>query len=165
LEIMQSSHHLTFRRADLSHPGDADATLQLLNHYAADAMGLGRELTPEVRRQVISGLRGHPSTLVFLARAKEEPIALAVCFHGFSTFNARPLLNIHDFVVRRDYRAQGVGTRLLEFVAKHAEEMGCCRLTLEVRADNAPAKSVYSALGFDSGSPSYEFWTKPLGGE
>lgn len=153
---------VTFREADIHSVVDADAVLELLDHYSADPMGQGRELPPEVRGSVIEGLRGQSGTLAFLAFADGQPIALAICFRSFSTFNALPLVNIHDLVVRRGFRGQGIGSRLLEFVSDYARDAGCCRVTLEVRSDNATAKSTYRGQGFGSNDPSYEFWVKPL---
>jgi ribosomal protein S18 acetylase RimI-like enzyme len=35
-------------------------------------------------------------------------------------------------------------------VAAKGRELGCCKLTLEVRADNYPAQRLYEAVGFDN---------------
>ena len=88
--------------------------------------------------------------MVFLAWDKDTPVGIAVCFVGFSTFMARPLLNIHDLAVIPAYRRQGVGRLLLERVAAKGQELGCCKLTLEVRADNHSAQRLYEAVGFDN---------------
>jgi predicted N-acetyltransferase YhbS len=77
-------------------------------------------------------------------------MGIAICFVGFSTFLARPLINIHDLAVLPTYRGQGVGRRLLEQVATKGKALGCCMLTLEVRADNYPAQRLYEAAGFDN---------------
>ena len=49
---------------------------------------------------------------------RDNPVGAAVCFIGFSTFAAKPLINIHDFVVLPAARGKGVGRRLLEAVEK-----------------------------------------------
>jgi ribosomal protein S18 acetylase RimI-like enzyme len=93
------------------------------------------------------------------------PVGLAVCFLGFSTFQARPLLNIHDLAVRPNHRGAGVGGALLGAVESEALRMGCCKVTLEVRTDNHTAQSLYRRAGFGPGTdPSfgYAFWTKTL---
>ena len=164
-EQVEAPPDLTFREADLDCTADAEAVVGLLNHYAADPMGQGKELDDDVRGRLIENLQRHPTSLVFVAFSADRPIGLAVCFHGFSTFAGRPLVNVHDFVVHREYRGQGIGSRLMAYVVSRAEQMGCCRLTLEVRADNAVAKSVYRAQGFSSGDPNYEFWAMPLNGD
>jgi ribosomal protein S18 acetylase RimI-like enzyme len=134
--------------ADLSRPDHQDATVQLLNAYAMDPMGDGRPLSETARRELIPGLRRHPTTMVFLAYLGFEPVGLAICFRGFSTFAARQLLNIHDYFVAPAYRGAGVGRHLLAAVERRARDIGCCKLTLEVQENNHRAKGLYSAAGF-----------------
>ncbi len=62
-------------------------------------MGNGKSLSPEARRALIPGLQEHPTTVIFLAYQGGKAIGVAVCFLGFSTFDAKPLLNIHDLAV------------------------------------------------------------------
>ena len=107
---------------DLRRPEHQSATLELLDAYARDPMGNGAPLPAEVRRQLIPGLREHPTTLVFLAYSEGVAIGLAVCFRGFSTFAAMPLTNIHDLVVLSTHRGQGVGRRLSNRLRRRA---GC----------------------------------------
>ena len=70
------------------------------------------------------------------------------CFEGYSTFKARPLLNIHDIVVHPDYRGAGVGQALLGAAHDLARTRGCCKLTLEVLSGNALAMRSYARHGF-----------------
>ena len=37
----------------------------------------------------------------------------------------------------------------MDACADHARALGCGKLTLEVNADNAPARALYRSLGFD----------------
>src|SRR5215470_19043690 len=136
--------------ADLGDPQHQDAIVQLIDTYARDPMGGGKALPEAVRAALIPGLQRHPTTVVFLAWHSATPVGIAVCFVGFSTFLARPLLNIHDLAILPAYRRQGVGRLLLERVAAKGHELGCCKLTLEVRADNSSAQRLYEAVGFDN---------------
>ena len=134
--------------ADLTRVEHQRAIVELIDAYARDPMGDGKPLSAEVRRALIPGLQQHPTTLVFIAYQGGEPVGIAMCFRGFSTFAARPLINIHDFAVLPAHRGQGIGRRLLEAVERKAREMGCCRLTLEVQENNHGARRVYAAAGF-----------------
>jgi ribosomal protein S18 acetylase RimI-like enzyme len=134
--------------ADLSRADHQEATVQLLEAYSMDPMGDGRPLSETARREVISGLRAHPTTMVFLAYDGPEPVGFAICFRGFSTFAARPLLNIHDFYVVPACRGTGLGRRLLSAVEQGARAAGCCKLTLEVQENNQRAQGIYTAAGF-----------------
>ena len=80
-------------------------------------------------------------------------MGLAVCFLGLSTFEARPLLNLHDLVVHPEYRGMGIGRGLLSEVEALALRLACCRVTLEVRQDNRGAMHLYSSFGFSPPQP------------
>ena len=77
-----------------------------------------------------------------------EPIGLINCFEGYSTFKAKPLLNVHDIAVLPAFRGQGVGQALLQAAQDHAHARGCCKLTLEVLSGNHPALQSYRRFGF-----------------
>ncbi len=134
--------------ADLSRPDHQEATVFVLNAYALDPMGDGKPLSEAALRDLIPGLREHPTTMVFLAYRGTEPVGLAICFRGFSTFAARPLVNISDYFVFPAHRGAGIGRLLLGAIERRAREIGCCRLTLEVQENNHRARLVYAAAGF-----------------
>lgn len=144
------------RLADLAAADDARAILTLLDHYAEHPLGNGGPLPANVRQQVIEGLRQHPHALVFLAESGPQVAGMAVCFVGFSTFKASPLVNIHDLVVQHDWRGRGIGGALIDAVAAHARTRNWCAVTLEVRADN-PARRLYAQKGFrDLSEPTHD---------
>jgi len=152
--------------ADLADSARARDVLDLICAYARDPMGDGKELDGRVQRDLIEGLRRHPTTRIYVAY-QDIAVGIAVCFLGFSTFAARPLLNIHDFYVRPSHRGMGIGRLLLAIVEQRARNMGCCRLTLEVQQNNRRAQKLYRAAGFEQAlyepeaGPS-QFWRKPL---
>jgi ribosomal protein S18 acetylase RimI-like enzyme len=133
--------------ADLALPEHQDAVVRLLDHYASQPMGNGQPLPEDVKFRLIDGLRAHPMTRIFLAFVDGSAVAIATCFVGFSTFKAKPLINIHDLAVHKEYQSQGIGTQLIEAVTDYAREMDCCAITLEVRRDN-PARHLYLKKGF-----------------
>jgi ribosomal protein S18 acetylase RimI-like enzyme len=134
--------------ADLTLPEHREGVLALVDAYSMDAMGSGKPLDRDVRARLIPGLQRHPTTLTFLAFEGEQPVGVAVCFIGFSTFAAEPLVNIHDCIVLPAFRGKSVGRRLLEAVEGKARELGCCKLTLEVMDNNDRALRAYKAVGF-----------------
>lgn len=135
-------------QADLDRPDHQRAVRELTAAYAADPMGNGAPLSAAVLDQLIDGMRAHPTTLVFLAFAGREPVGIANCFLGFSTFAARPLINIHDLSVEAGWRGRGIGRALLHAVEEEARRRGCVKLTLEVGDRNLPARRAYEACGF-----------------
>jgi GNAT superfamily N-acetyltransferase len=141
--------NLRISEADLADPRDAQGVLEVLDSYAADPVGGGEPLREDVRSRLPSMLQALPNALVLLAFDADRPIGVAVCFFGFSTFRARPLLNIHDLAVLPQYRGRGIGRALLAAAEDHAQRRGCCKLTLEVQDDNARARALYQRFGFD----------------
>jgi ribosomal protein S18 acetylase RimI-like enzyme len=136
------------RPADLASASDAAGILAVLDSYASDPVGGGTPLTAEVRNRLIPALREHPGALVLLALTGERPVGLLNGFFGLSTFQARPLLNIHDIAVVPDMRGQGIGRLMLTESEKIARQRGCCKLTLEVQDGNSPARLLYDRFGF-----------------
>jgi len=154
--------------ADLERSDHEQAIVALLDAYSQDPMGNGAPLPDSVKRDLVQGLREHPTTLVFLAYDGAAPVGVAVCFRGFSTFAARPLINIHDLAVLPARRGEGIGRLLLDAVAEKGRALGCCKLTLEVLENNARARRIYDAAGFRQAVYRPEaggalFMTKPLG--
>lgn len=140
---------IVITEADLDCAADADAVLMLIDVYSRDPMGRGRPLDDDVRDRLIDGLRAHPTTVILLARdAADRPLGAAVCFLGFSTFAARPLLNIHDLTVHPDARGRGVGRALITAAAAAIRRRGGVRVTLEVNDANPRARALYESLGF-----------------
>jgi GNAT superfamily N-acetyltransferase len=134
--------------ADLGDPLHQQAVITMIDAYARDPMGDGAPLDPKVKARLVPGLSAHPTTLIFLAFDHEQPVGIAVCFLGFSTFAAKPLVNIHDFAVLATHRGRGVSRQLLDAIEAKARALGCCKLTLEVLENNHRARHVYETFGF-----------------
>jgi ribosomal protein S18 acetylase RimI-like enzyme len=153
--------------ADLARPDHQDAVRALIAAYANDPMGNGGPLPADVMERLIPGLQRHPTTLILLAYVGGEPAGIATCFVGFSTFYARPLVNIHDLAILPGFRGRGVGRQLLEGVLDKAGQLGCCKVTLEVHEGNTRAKQIYEAAGFAEGAARepggrWLFYSRPL---
>lgn len=159
---------LRYLKADLERADHQAAVLAMIDAYARDSMGDGAPLASDVRERLIPGLRSHPTTLIILAYDGDVPVGVAVCFLGFSTFAARPLVNLHDVCILPTHRCRGIGRGLLAAVEAKARELGCCKLTLEVLDQNHHALKTYTAAGFkryalQPGAGEAIFLTKPLG--
>ena len=126
----------------------SQAVLDLLNAYAGDPMGNGSPLSADVLKALIPGLQQHPTTIIFLAFTAGKAVGIITCFKGFSTFAAKPTVQISDFYIHPEYRKQGIGTLLLNAVDKKAIELGGCKITLEVQENNATAMEAYVKSGF-----------------
>lgn len=138
---------LEIHEADLDNPVHCAGIVDV-HSYASDPVGGGEALSPEVRRRLVPALRSHPGALVLLAFVDARPVGISVCFLGLSTFQARPLLNIHDLAIVPEWRGNGIGRALLGAAEVRALRQGCCKLTLEVQDDNRWARGLYESFGF-----------------
>lgn len=137
------------RQVNFRDAKDRAAFIYVLDSYARDPMGAGHPLADDVRARLCDDLAGLSYAVSYLAWAHDEPVGLINGFVGYSTFKARPLINIHDIAVVPDRRGQGVGRKLLDAMQQHAQALGCCKMTLEVLSGNEPARLAYLKYGFE----------------
>jgi len=159
--------NVTIVETDLSRRAHQEALVAMLDAFMREPLQGGEPLSERVKREVVPGLRAHPACYTWLAYREEKPVGFTICFLGFSTFMARPLINIHDIFVDSSARGLGIGAMLIERVETKARELNCCRITLEVREDNRVARGLYRRVGFDrvvvgAEHVPMEFWHKPL---
>lgn len=136
-------------RADYADPAHAAALVELLDHYAQDPAGGGAPLSDFARDNLVAALAARPFIFSVLAFEDGEAVGLVNAIEGFSTFACRPLVNIHDVVVRETHRGRGIAVLLFAEVEAVARERGACKLTLEVLSANRAARGLYVKLGFD----------------
>ena len=139
---------LTVRPVNFADTQEVQQYLDLLDAYARDPMGAGRPLPAAVRNRLAGDLARHPGAHCLLARHATTAVGVATCFLGYSTFRARPLLNIHDIAVLPAWRGRSVARELLAAIAELGRQLDCCRITLEVREDNPRARRIYEHAGF-----------------
>jgi ribosomal protein S18 acetylase RimI-like enzyme len=151
---------LNFIEIDLYNEEHVAALINLLDCYMRDPMGVRAPMPDGLAPKIIEGLRNYPGYLGFLVKAGERYAALANCNKNFSTWQARHLINIHDFIVHPDFRGQGVGRFLLDKIADWGQKNGYCRVNLEVRRDNESAQKLYQKAGFADCTPPMYFWER-----
>jgi ribosomal protein S18 acetylase RimI-like enzyme len=133
---------------DLLDAAQANDWLELLDHYAQDPMGGGSGLSAYAQANLLHQLQDLPNFHSAMALIGDRAVGLINCFTGFSTFAAKPLLNIHDIVVHAEFRGQGIAQTLLQWAAEKGLVLGCCKLTLEVLSNNQRAMLAYERAGF-----------------
>ena len=154
-------------RADYHNPQHQKDLLYLLDQYARDPMGGGEGLKGSVKETLIDQLQQRDFACTVLAYVDDQPAGIANCFEGFSTFAAKPLINIHDLAVVSEFRGMGISQALLQEVENIAREKGCCKVTLEVLSGNQTAINSYQKFGFrqyelDPEKGQAQFWEKKL---
>ena len=154
-------------QADYRKPAHAEALITLLDEYAQDPMGGGEGLAQQVKSNLVEALAGMPGAFSVLAFSGDRAAGLVNCFQTLSTFQCRPLINIHDVVVAKEYRGLGISQNMLELVEAIGRKRGCCKLTLEVLEGNRVAQNAYRKFGFSGYELDPEqgkalFWEKKL---
>ena len=89
---------------------------------------------------------------IYVARDGRRVVAMASLLYTISTAEGGKAALFEDLVVRPEYRKQGIGAKLLEYVIAQAREQGVLRLTLLTDMQNEQAQVLYRKLGF-VGSP------------
>ena len=153
--------------ADYLDPHHQTDIVALMKAYALDPMGGGKALAEEAINHLGDELAKRPYAFTLIAYVDDRAAGLVTCFELFSTFACKPLINIHDVVVLKEYRGRGLSKQLLERVEKISRDKQCCKLTLEVLSGNAVARSAYQDFGFSGYQLSpetgtAEFWQKVL---
>jgi GNAT superfamily N-acetyltransferase len=174
--ISSATKMIVCKLVNYSDPRQGAVLTKLLNAYATDHLGGGTPLKDEVLEQLPARLAMIPHAFSFVAYAAAHdtaassaegeqgnneaaiveatatctPAGLVNCFEGFSTFAAKPLVNVHDMYVADAFRGQGVSQALMAAVEKEARARGCCKMTLECLSKNQIALNAYKKCGFGS---------------
>lgn len=135
-------------KIDYLNPEHQAHLLFLLNHYAEDEMGGAKPLSEHVKQNLAAELAKRNDAFTIIAYVDGRPAGLANCFEGFSTFSCKPLINIHDLAVHRDYRGKGLSKHLMQKVTEEGKSRQCCKVTLEVLTGNKVAYNAYLKFGF-----------------
>lgn len=140
---------ITTIQVDYSNAKHCSDLIALLAEYAEyETDESGRMMMPEELLDIPSKLAEFPTAFSILAYDGDSAVGLANCLYGFSTFQGRPLVNIHDVVVTEACRGRGVAGSLLAKIDEIATANDCCRVTLEVLDDNDSARRAYEKHGF-----------------
>lgn len=84
---------------------------------------------------------------VVIGEYQGVPVAFALYFHNFSTFQCLPGLYLEDLFVKEEYRGKGFGRTMLSYLASIAKERRCGRFEWICLDWNVDALKVYRALG------------------
>ena len=154
-------------QADYQNEQHGKDLVMLLNAYALDPMGGGEALTEHTQQNLVANLAKRHDFLTLLCYVDDKPAGILNCIEGFSTFKCKPLLNIHDCGVLKEYRGLGLSQKLFIKAEEISRTRGYCKLTLEVLEGNTVAQNAYRKLGFtgyelDEKTGKALFWEKVL---
>lgn len=159
---MEHQPIVSFKFCDFTSEYHCTMLATLINHYISDPMGGGTPLNGMAQLRLVDGLANHPGCFVLFAFMEDAIVGMTTCFINFSTFKCKPFINIHDLIVLKEFRSLGIGKALLRQCCNIATERKYCKVTLEVRDDNANAQRLYKNVGFASSEPNFQYWTKAI---
>ena len=154
--------NLSFTHADFSDSYHQKMFVELINHSKLDLMGISKPMSEEKQTKLINGMKNNKSAFVLFAIINDQIVGMVTCFVNFSTFKAKPYLNIQDFIIFKEFRGIGIGKELMGRCIHIARKRDYCKITIGVRDDNLPAMNFYKSLDFEENIPVMHFWTKSL---
>lgn len=108
---------------------------KLGDRVEGDAETLRRNLFENKQANVIIGEEG------------EVPVAFALYFYNFSTFQCKHGLYLEDLFVKPEYRGRGYGSAMLAWLADKARKEDCGRFEWICLDWNKQALKVYRSIG------------------
>lgn len=155
---------ITLPSGDLLRPATAEDVPEILRFIRelADYERLNDAVTASEAALAATLFGEHRYAEVVLAESDGRPVGMALFFHNYSTFLARPGLYLEDLYVQPSHRGTGLGKALITCLARIAVERGCGRMEWSVLDWNEPARRFYRSLGAEA----MDGWlTKRVSGE
>lgn len=112
-----------------------------------EVLGIERVSYPEPwpREVFARELSGEDGSVALVARAADGRVAGYIVYR----FGVGEV-ELHNVAVHPEARSQGVGRALVERLVADARARSAERVLLEVRVGNAPARALYTRLGFET---------------
>jgi GNAT superfamily N-acetyltransferase len=88
-------------------------------------------------------LSDKPKYEAFIGKVGDKPVSYIIYFFTYSSFLALPTLFLEDIFVLKDYRRQGIGQKMFDFLKETAKREGCGRIEFTVLKWNKSAQEFY----------------------
>jgi len=92
-------------------------------------------------------LSNKPKYKAFIGKVGLKPVSYVIFFFTYSSFLALPTLFLEDIFVLEEYRRQGVGKSMFDFLKEIAKREGCGRIEFTVLKWNKLAQEFYEKNG------------------
>jgi GNAT superfamily N-acetyltransferase len=102
----------------------------------------------EARRRLRNDcLSNKPKYKAFIGKIGNKSVSYVIFFFTYSSFLAMPTLFLEDLFVLDEYRRQGVGKKMFDFLKETAKLEGCGRIEFTVLKWNKLAQEFYEKNG------------------
>jgi ribosomal protein S18 acetylase RimI-like enzyme len=130
----------TIRRAQAS---DAEAINTLYSE-------LNTFSTPSVKPARIAEVATSDHTYLLVCDDDGEILATAlVCLCQDVMFDSQPFAVIENLVVSADYKREGIGKSLMDYIEDFCLQQDCSKIMLQTNSENRDARDFYTAMGYD----------------
>ncbi|MDF2867714.1 MAG: hypothetical protein K0S11_1184 [Gammaproteobacteria bacterium] len=101
--------------------------------------------TEELLKETLFGEKTHAE--IVIGYLNQLPVSFALFFQNFSTFLGRPGIYLEDLFVKPEARGNGIGQKMLSYIAYLAKQRNCGRFEWSVLNWNESAIGFYKHLG------------------
>lgn len=107
--------------------------------------------TPSVLPERIAALAGSEHTHLLVCDDSGEIIATTlVCLCQDVMFDSQPFALVENVVVSADYKREGIGKSMMDYIEVFCLEQDCSKIMLQTSSENRDARDFYTAMGYDS---------------
>jgi RimJ/RimL family protein N-acetyltransferase len=106
-----------------------------------------RQITPEQQQQRIHSIQKNENSTIFVAEYEEQLVGYMFAMGGTAKRNQHSVYVVIGIL--KDYRGQGIGTRLFEKLEEWAVERKIRRLELTTVTRNVAGVALYKKMGFE----------------
>lgn len=147
---------LTIRPATLE---DYDAVCTLfesVDQFHADALPdvFQRAEKPARTHEWFAQIDENPDACMFVAEFQGTIVGMALCTvrssPAFPLFVQRRYGHINELVIREPFQRRGIGQRLMQRIHEWIQDQGITEIELDVYEFNAPARTLYEHLGYET---------------
>lgn len=138
---------LNFRKAN-----EADLSV-IVRMLADDNLGQTREYVaeplPQAYVDAFKKINANPQAHLYIAECDGQLVAVAqIDYLQYLTYQGGKRAQIEGVRVHKDFRSQGVGQLLFEYLIAQAKQHGCHMLQLTTNLQRNSAHKFYQRLGF-----------------
>lgn len=127
------------------------ADLDALTNLLYELFEQEADFTPDRHKQMraLQLILENPSRgRIFVLRLNQRILGMVNLLFTISTAEGGFAMLLEDLIIRRDYRGNGLGSRLLKFAIDFAREKGFVRVTLLTDRDDERSVAFYRKHGF-----------------
>lgn len=98
----------------------------------------------------ISAVANSNNTYLLVCDDAGEIIATAlVCLCQDVMFDNQPFALVENVVVNADYKREGIGKSMMDYIEAFCLEQDCSKIMLQTSSGNRGARDFYTAMGYD----------------